>query len=567
MNINKHDLSDEELDHLFGYAAEKMEFDFDPDSWNKMSQKLDAVKSPASSESQAGNVWRKRGLLLLLALLLMFGGYYFTKNTSPDKAATNLENIQKNTPKSENNANDKKYVSTDKVGTDKIENLNENTNKPESKPITEKDINTLPSANYENKNATNELNVKSEKETTSKEITSANRKIIKETASKTSTYKKANASASAVFEDRKLNKTIILGKSKSKNAEFENQNAIVQNEYSVKASKNKEIFQEKPKQVSEKHISQERGSNIISDIKEKGTPTENLERNFNEKPTQTLENSNVSSQNTTIQTSDGIISPSNSASIIADEKTERWSLGELKNLSSKKSIFKSNLILPIIAFESPKVEPAMPTSKNSIFNRGFYLRLGFSPDFSYATIDETTRLGSNYTALLEYRFNKRFSVQSGVIRSMKYYDAYPASYEWPSIWPNPPTLLNINAVCRMLDIPLNIRYDISQKQNSRWFVGAGLTSYIMKNEKYTYNYENPSDPKIKRRAWSGIFQKSPYYASVLNFSLGYEQKFFRKLTLQAEPFLKMPIGKIGIGNVKLSTIGVFITAKYPLARF
>lgn len=30
MNINKHEMSDDELDHLFRESAEKMDFDFDP---------------------------------------------------------------------------------------------------------------------------------------------------------------------------------------------------------------------------------------------------------------------------------------------------------------------------------------------------------------------------------------------------------------------------------------------------------------------------------------------------------------------------------------------------------
>ena len=70
MNKHKHDLPDDELDHLFRDSAEKMDFDFDPDSWTKMSQKLDAANLPASGNNQAKNIWLKRGLSVLLALLL-----------------------------------------------------------------------------------------------------------------------------------------------------------------------------------------------------------------------------------------------------------------------------------------------------------------------------------------------------------------------------------------------------------------------------------------------------------------------------------------------------------------
>jgi hypothetical protein len=114
----------------------------------------------------------------------------------------------------------------------------------------------------------------------------------------------------------------------------------------------------------------------------------------------------------------------------------------------------------------------------------------------------------------------------------------------------------------MLDVPLNIRYDITQKPNSRWFVSSGMTSYFMLKEQYVYNYENPADPKIKWKNWEG--KTGPYYLGTINFSMGYERQIFGKLSLQAEPFFKMPISKVGFGQVHLSTIGLFISAKYPL---
>ncbi len=219
--------------------------------------------------------------------------------------------------------------------------------------------------------------------------------------------------------------------------------------------------------------------------------------------------------------------------------------------------------MPIFAFESPQKEtPVVPKSTTQSFKKGLNFRFGVSPDMSLVTMDELTKSGNNLAFLLEYRFNKRLSIQGGVLRSMKYYDAYPESYEWPSNWPTPPKLIDINATCKMLDIPVNVRYDISQKQLSRWFVSAGATSYIMLNEKYVYNYENPYDPKIKWNKWEG--KTGPYYLGVLNFSMGYEYQLFGKLSIQAEPFFKLPIAHIGKGQVNLSTLGLLVSAKYPI---
>ena len=204
---------------------------------------------------------------------------------------------------------------------------------------------------------------------------------------------------------------------------------------------------------------------------------------------------------------------------------------ELYQLSPKGIFIQSKFNLPAIIFENKvATQTNISTSKSTAFKKGLYLRLATSPDLSLITMHNMTKPGSDWAALLEYRFNNRLSIYSGIIRSMKYYDATPESYQWPSDWKQPPALININASCKMLDIPLNIRYDITQKNKSRLFVSTGITSYVMLNEKYVYNYENPADPAIKWKSWEG--KTGMYKLSTINFSTGYEYQLFRKLSVQ-----------------------------------
>jgi Outer membrane protein beta-barrel domain len=545
MNINQHDLSDDELDHLFRDSAEMMDFDFEPDSWTKMSQKLDAVNLPAPSENQAKNVWLKRGLPILLVLLFMTGGYYVFTSSSK-QATTTIQTNLKNSSENESESSDKKYVTTDNVNTDN--SITEKTNTPESKNDLKNNINTSESVSYENKKTESRINTVSKSEEKSKVL--VNEKSVNASKIQKSIIAQKGNSAKIVG-----NQTFEANKKSLKAKTFSTEKSNENLTNTVTSDAEKSLF------VNENIV------NNISGKTHKGAKSqktkENSETNNAQIPTN--QSSNISSQTTNNQ-----IVTTNSNAIATDlvEKNERLQLGDIKNITFKNGVFKSNFNLPIIAFSSPKVEPVIPTSKSTSFKKGLYLRLGVSPDYSFITTDETARLGSNWSALLEYRFNKRFSVHSGVIRSMKYYNAYPASYEWPSNWGTIPySLIDINASCKMFDIPLNFRYDITQNSKNRLFVGAGLTSYVMKNEKYTYNYENPNISGIKWREWEGVSQKKPFYASTLNFSLGYEQHFFRKLSIQAEPFVKVPIKKVGFGKVNLSTIGIFISAKYPIAKF
>lgn len=542
MNINQHDLSDDELDHLFRDSAENMDFDFEPDSWTKMSQKLDAVILPATSENQTKNVWLKRGLPILLALLFMVGGYYvFTPSSK--QVNTTIQTKLKNSSENESNSNDKKYVTTDNVNTDNL--INEKTNTPESKTILKNKTNSSESLSYEKNKPENRINATTKSEEKAEVL--VNEKSVNSSKIQKNIIAKNESPAKIVANQSfETNKKTSKAKAFSTNKSNDNSTNVV-----ISDAK-KSLF------VKENDV------NNISDNNHKGAKSQKYKTNSEANNTQipAIQSSDISSQIVNNQ-----IVTTNSNAIATDlaEKNEHLQLGDIQNIGYKNVVFKSNFNLPIITFSSPKVEPAIPTSKSTSFKKGLYLRLGVSPDYSLVTIDETTRLGSNWSALLEYRFNNRLSVHSGVIRSMKYYDSYPESYEWPSNWPQPPALININATCKMLDIPLNVRYDISQKPNSRLFVSTGMTSYIMLNEKYTYNYENQWDPKIKWRNWQG--KTGPYYFSVLNFSFGYEHQLFRKLSLQAEPFVKIPVGKVGFGKVSLSTIGVFISAKYPIAKF
>lgn len=110
-------MSDDELDRLFSESAEKMEFDFDPDSWAKMSQKLDAAALPSSSRGISP--WRKRSLLLLIGLLAFVGGY-FLLNPSASQSKETLNSASKTAKNETTEIDSKKYVETSKVETDNL---------------------------------------------------------------------------------------------------------------------------------------------------------------------------------------------------------------------------------------------------------------------------------------------------------------------------------------------------------------------------------------------------------------------------------------------------------------
>lgn len=254
----------------------------------------------------------------------------------------------------------------------------------------------------------------------------------------------------------------------------------------------------------------------------------------------------------------------------ADERTNvEMSIRDTLNAIKDHSIFLSakfldtslTIALPKVninsLYSAQKVDNKL-LAKSPFMKRGLVVGLYFSPDFTTIATNRIEKIGTNYAVQLEYRFSSRWSVQTGVIRSKKVYDAYGDQYEIPLKWNVGVMPQRVDAVCDMLDIPLNIRYDITQHPEKRVFVTTGLTSYVMLKEAYYYTY----DTKIAGTHDSWIGTSGPFLISNLNFSIGYEARITNRLTWQAEPFARVPISSIGWSNVNLFTLGSFVSIKY-----
>lgn len=200
--------------------------------------------------------------------------------------------------------------------------------------------------------------------------------------------------------------------------------------------------------------------------------------------------------------------------------------------------------------------------------RGLSVRFAVSPDLSTIGLRNFSRPGTNVGMLLEYRLASRWSVQAGVIQSTKIYRGSISEYELPPYTKVRPE--SVNGRCNMLDIPINLRYDVARRPRlngqvpSRWFVSGGVTTYVMRKEDYDYNYPAgthlyPTTPL----GWSGSTGKW-FNFSQLNLSGGYERSISRKLSWQVEPFVKVPLKSVGYLKLNLLSTGAFLSLRYKL---
>jgi hypothetical protein len=121
--------------------------------------------------------------------------------------------------------------------------------------------------------------------------------------------------------------------------------------------------------------------------------------------------------------------------------------------------------------------------------------------------------------------------------------------------------VEVRGNCKVIDIPINIRYNFLRGEKYNVFATTGLSSYLMLKEDYKYIYD--VDDTYLRKSWH-TSNENKHFFKVYNVSLGYERRLGQKFSLQAEPFIKLPLAGVGFGKIKLLTTGAFVSIKYRL---
>jgi len=204
------------------------------------------------------------------------------------------------------------------------------------------------------------------------------------------------------------------------------------------------------------------------------------------------------------------------------------------------------------------VQPLNPKSSKPFADpdRYFYLGLSAAPDLSFIKSQAVKKVGYDFGLLLGYHFSKRLAVEGGFLWDRKKYftdgkyfdknNAGIASYVW---------VKSVDGSCDMFEIPLSLRYDLSLKPNT-FFVSAGLNSYLMKKEDYTYK-------AMANGSWyngdHSYKNSGNHFFASLMVTAGYSLRVVRNTNIRFEPYYKLPLKKIGTGNMPLTSTGINIS--------
>jgi len=209
----------------------------------------------------------------------------------------------------------------------------------------------------------------------------------------------------------------------------------------------------------------------------------------------------------------------------------------------------------------------LPTQNGFISNQSafatdsrFAVGIVLSPDLSTAGgVSDFDNPGFKAGVMAEYAISKNFSVISGLAISNVKYKADGDAYNPPQAWNYGVMPDRTSAVCVVLDIPINLKANLFNFDRSRIYTTAGLSSYIMLNEDYQFQYEG--DQQGLDSSWSDATGTRHWFSNA-GFSIGVEYDLSPSWSIRAEPHIKVPLKGVGWGDVELYSFGNFLSLNY-----
>ncbi|MFI5187491.1 MAG: hypothetical protein ACHQF0_12240, partial [Chitinophagales bacterium] len=162
-------------------------------------------------------------------------------------------------------------------------------------------------------------------------------------------------------------------------------------------------------------------------------------------------------------------------------------------------------------------------------NNGFSFFISVGPDVSKAGSSKTGQATLVYGVGVGYT-KSRFTLKTGIYAAKKIYWAGSNDYRLSFVPPPTTKFEGANANCDVVEIPVKLSYDFNARNKGNWFVGTGLSSYLMKKEKYIYTYKSASATTYYPYQTKN---ENKHYFSVLNLSAGYKRQVSNSVSISA----------------------------------
>ena len=206
---------------------------------------------------------------------------------------------------------------------------------------------------------------------------------------------------------------------------------------------------------------------------------------------------------------------------------------------------------------SQQPEPVINKAKNNRNNKasGFYTGIIAAVDLSSVHL-QTAKTGGSMGLIVGYAFNKKWSIESGLLWDTKRMYDNGDYFNPPGYTPTSGIkIIAVNGKSSLYEWPVNVKYTIISGKHSL-FTTAGLSSYFMKTENYDYEYVQNNQPGGHN--YLSYKNETKNWFSVANFSVGYTHKIGDAGRIRIEPYLKLPLKDLGTANMPIMSTGLNI---------
>ena len=188
------------------------------------------------------------------------------------------------------------------------------------------------------------------------------------------------------------------------------------------------------------------------------------------------------------------------------------------------------------------------------------------PQFNQTKQQGFGNAGLSAGLIVGFHLNNRLSVETGLIISDKQYYSAGKYFDMSKISASMPAgmkLTQIQSKTTVLEIPLEIRYNLARISKGNLFAAGGFSSYIITREINQYQATvNGNDETLN----GNYTTQQDYFAAAAKISAGYEWKAGKGLNLRLEPYLQIPLKTIGMGSMHVVSTGVYLGLTFPLFK-
>lgn len=200
-----------------------------------------------------------------------------------------------------------------------------------------------------------------------------------------------------------------------------------------------------------------------------------------------------------------------------------------------------------------QTDSTISTTKKTT-NSKFSIAFVAGIDASTVKYKYTDKAGFNVGILAGYHFNEHWSVHTGVLYTKKNYTVAGEDFNAPkNSWIANYKLTIVDGFCNMWEVPLFARYQFNTGSKRSFFLGAGISSYIMTRENYNYSYYFNGQPVTRNNNYPN---GNTYLFSILRLSGGWSKSIGRGSSILVDPYAALPLAGVGFGSIRLSSFGL-----------